>query len=219
MKNRILFIFILTIISCNSTREPLNGKYGKINKESNYWFSFEKKDSGFEYFLKGEWGILQYSKGKWSKNGKYLYLMGYTDKNLKLLDVNYQTQPAEKTQLDINCNTINAPIFTDIIINDTIIYRIKKDTVLMPKFNVKVIQVKSYLVFDGMLPIKPLIDTLVSVRKEIDNSSDKQISLNYFVKPEDFVRVVLSDTLLMNNKKIYVTSDTKKDLRKLNKLE
>jgi hypothetical protein len=194
---------VLSLLSC-TTYKPLNGSYTYGNSIE---FKFTESPNRFEYFSTSEMGLLEYSTGEWKLEKSKVYLLGFTNNNLKILKVEStigKNNDDDRTKISINYTNdepANHFIRTDIMINDSVAYPISKDTLLQPNFRSRTLQVKSYLSYKGLLSSNPKIDTLFSPKMKVDfNNVDKTVILKIKVNLKDFARTKLTDTLkIVNN--------------------
>lgn len=203
---------LLFLVQCTNTKQ-LSGTYSNGN---NIEFKFSDSPKEFEYFFRSEMGILQYSNGKWELEKDKMYLFGFNDGNVKTLDVKSEIDKnmhSSGTRIEIHYNTDNAATYIKslVLVNNINTYIITKDTVLSPDYTVKTIQIKSYLSYSGLLSSRPKIDTLYSSKINVSNESveHKNIILKFAVHPYDFVRVKLTDTLTVRNRRTMYDNKTK----------
>lgn len=195
-------IFILTILlfeNCNSVHN-LNGRYANSYAGvSGEEIRFMQQPNRFEYYLRSEMGVLEYSTGSWVRNKNQIILNGFTDNNIKDLNVESTiTDNADnKDKVLIQYTTTSNLVKSDIIINDNAVVRVSSDTTFFSDLKIKVVQIKSYLSYTGLLSSSPKIDTLYSSRIEVDKSSNKNkdVVLKFAVNPNDFARTKLTDTI------------------------
>ena len=212
MRLPFLILFVLLFIGCNTIKK-LNGRYTNGN---NVELKIKDRPKDFEYFLRSEMGVLQYSKGKWTLRERKLYLLGFSDEDIKALDVEHvinKNADGNSTRVEIHYSTDKAITYIKsvIVINDSKIYMIAKDTMLTPDYKVETIQVKSYLSYTGLLSSPQKIDTLYSSKIKVSDESNanKNIVLKFTVHPYDFVRVKLTDTLTVRNSHTLYQNKTK----------
>ncbi len=200
MRNTIIFIFtILLFENCNSIHH-LNEKYANnYAGVSGEEIRFMQQPNRFEYYLRSEMGILEYSTGRWVRNKNQIILNGFTDSNIKTLNVeNKITDNADnKSKVLIQFTTTSNLIKADVIINDNAGFRISGDTTFFSDLKIKTVQIKSYLSYTGLLSSSPKIDTLYSSKIEVNKSSNKNkdLVLKFAVNSNDFARTKLSDTI------------------------
>ena len=151
-------------------------------------------------------GLLEYSTGKWILEKNKLQLLGFTDDDLKTINVESgidENRNSDRAQILIHYSTdatTNNFIKTGIVINESIIYFITKDTPVVPNFKTNTIQIKSYLSYTGLLSSNPKIDTLYSKKIKVDNANQaKTIKLQFTVQSGDFSRTKLTDTITVKN--------------------
>ena len=179
----------------------MNGSYVYSNSIE---LRFTESPNRFEYFVRGEMGLLQYSTGEWKSDKNKVYLTGFNDKDRNVLNVETafaNNLNSNGTQVEIFYSTGKAATYIKsvIVINDNTIYEIAKDTILSPEYKVATIQVKSYLSYEGLLSSSPKIDTLYSQKIKVDEAKDKKIILKFSVSSEDFFRTKLADTITVKN--------------------
>ena len=211
-----IVIFILPVLlfeNCNSPHN-LSGKY--INSYagvSGEEIRFMQQPDKFEYFFRSEMGVLEYSTGSWIRNKNQIILNGFTDNNLKTLNVEDKItdNAGNKSNVLIQYTTKSNIVKAEVIINDNAVTRISGDTTFFFDFKIKTVQVKSYLSYSGLLSSPPKIDTLYSSRINISGSSEsKNIVLKFTVHPYDFARVKFNDTLTVKNSRtLYQKNKTK----------
>jgi hypothetical protein len=202
MKNAIVIqaIAILSIWGCTN--------YKKLNGNFVYGNSIElrltKNPKYFEYFIRGEMGLLRYSTGEWRLNKNKIYLTGFDSNNINILKIeSAATNSSNKngTQIKLFYHTDKVPTFIKSVlsINDSNIYKIVKDTCITLKYKVETLQVMSYLSCDGLLSSSPTTDTLYSQKINFDQPMGEIITLKFSVNSQDFVRTKLTDTLTVKN--------------------
>lgn len=195
-------IFILIILffeNCNSVH-TLNGRYtNSYAGVSGEEIRFMQQPNRFEYYLRSEMGVLEYSTGSWVRNKNQVILNGFTDSNIKTLSVEDKiTDNADnKSKVLIQYTTTSNLVKADVVINDNAVVRVSSDTIFFSDLKIKTVQIKSYLSYTGLLSSSPKIDTLYSSKIEVDNSSNKNkdVVLKFAVTPNDFARTKLTDTI------------------------
>lgn len=199
---RYTIIFILTVLlfeNCNSFHH-LNEKYGNsyvgVSGEE---IKFMQQPNWFEYYLRSEMGVLEYSTGSWVRNKNQIILNGFTNTNIKNLNVeNKITDNADtKDKVFIQYKTTSSLVKADVFINDNEVIPVSSDTAFFSEFDIKSVQIKSYLSYTGLLSSSPKIDTLYSSKIKVGNSSNKNIDvvLKFAVNQNDFARIKLTDTI------------------------
>lgn len=186
----LLFLFI----GC-TTIKKLNGKY---HDSKHIEFEFTEASNRFEYYFRSEMGVLEYSTGSWVRNKNQIILNGFDDSNIKILNVeNEITDNADENKIHVHYTTANNLIKADVIINDSVVVSVSKDTAISFATKIKTVQVKSYLSSIGLLSSSPKIDTLNSSKIEVGNNSNKskKVVLKFTVNPSEFARIKLSDTI------------------------
>lgn len=195
-------IFVLTILlfeNCSSVHH-LYGKYtNSYAGVSGEEIRFMQHPNRFEYYLRSEMGILEYSTGNWIRNKNQVILNGFTDSNIKALDVgNIITDNADNNdKVLIQYTKTSGLVKSDVIINDNAVVRVSSDTTFFSELKIKTVQIKSYLSYTGLLSSPPKIDTLYSLKIKVDNSSNKNkdVVLKFAVDLNDFARIKLTDTI------------------------
>ena len=204
---------ILLFENCNSVTH-LNGKYANSYAEiSGQEIRFTQQPNRFDYFFRSEMGLLEYSTGSWERNKNQVILNGFTDSNVKTLNVEstitYNSDNNGKVL--IRYTPPSKLVKADVIINDNNIIHVSMDTVFFSASKVKTIQVKSYLSYTGLLSAPPKIDTLYSSKIKIydDKNGNKNIFLNFTIYQEDFVRIILNATLTVKSNRIIYLGKSK----------
>lgn len=202
MKRLIILSAISTylLVQCTPYRD-LNGDYLYGNSIE---FRFAESPNRFKYYTKGEMGLLQYSTGEWKLSKNKVYLTGFTDKDINILNVESSVAAninsnGTKVQVIYATEKADAFIRSVVVVNNDSSYEIAKDTILAPEYTVKTIQIKSYLSYQGLLSSPPRIDTLYSRKIMIDGEKGNAITLKFSVNPEDFVRIKFIDTITVKN--------------------
>jgi len=190
-------ILLILLFSGCKAYEQLSGSYVYGNTME---LRFTENPNRFEYFVRGEMGLLQYSAGEWRVDGNKVYLSGFNDGNRDSLRVGSAVADSGGgTQVVIaySTDTVATYIKSVVVINGNVFYPITKDTVLVPVEKVASIQVKAYVESKGLLSGGPGRDTLYSQRMRFDGG---KITLKFSVGSKDFVRTNLADTLIVGNK-------------------
>jgi hypothetical protein len=207
LHNLIVFFAISYVIGCAPAVKP-QGRYGRVHAETmGEEFRFSQERSDFEYYLRTEGNVREYSKGMWAKVKDNILVNGFTDENLNLLNITYEF---ENNNRDIKnailvkykFDSLDLFIKTDLIINDTNLIRICSDTSILFDLEIKSVQVKSYLNHKGLLLGPPhLIDTLFSPKVLFTNTSNKNNNLyiKIDVARKDFYRIKMNDTIVIKN--------------------
>lgn len=186
-----------------TTVKKINGNYGD---GEHIELVFTDAPNKFEYYSRGEMGILVYSTGNWVQNKNQVILNGFTDINIKSLSVeNKITDNADnKDKVLIRYTPTSSLVKADVIINDNNIVRLSMDTIFFSAIKIKTVQVKSYLSYTGLLSSNPKIDTLYSSKIEVDNNSNKNkdVALKFAVDELDFARRKLTDTITVRNRAV-----------------
>lgn len=213
-------IFILTILlfeNCNSVHN-LNGKYANSYAGvSGEEIIFMQQPNRFEYYLRSEMGVLEYSTGSWVRNKNKLILNGFTDSNIKALHVEstITDNTDNKDKMFIQYTTTSNLVKSDVIVNENAVVRVSNDTAFFSMLKVNTIQIKSYLSYTGLLSSSPKIDTLYSSKIKVDNNSNKNkdVVLKFSVNPCEFARIKLTDTITVKSKALLYRNKIK--LKKL----
>jgi len=207
----LLIIFILSIFeSCTSTNHiqgSYNNVYFGIAGEK---FTFFKEPNKFEYYSSTEGALKAYSSGTWKQDKRSIFLSGYDNKNINILNIknNVKDYPNDnRDKIVVHYKVDPLDIFTkvDVIVNRTFQIRISDDTAFFVDNAVRTLLIKSYLAHqeDQLYRTSPLIDTLYSPEIKIaDPDKHKLILLKVNVAQKDFYRVKLIDTLTVKNRRI-----------------
>lgn len=200
---------LLFLVQCTTTKQ-LNGTYSNSN---NIEFKFIDSTKEFEYFFRSEMGTLQYSSGKWRLEKGKLQLFGFNDDAIKTLNVESivsKNLGSNGAKIEVQYNKDNTATYIKslVLVNNSNAYIITKDTVLSPDYTVETIQIKSYLSYIGLLSSSPKIDTLYSSKINVGNES-KDLVLKFTVHPYDFVRIKITDTLVVKNSHTLYYNKTK----------
>lgn len=206
MKNYFIVIIGLCLIGACRRSKIVSGSYTNGNAIE---YRFEKSPNYFEYFLRSEMGLLAYSKGKWIQKDDSLLLSGFTDKNIKHLEIKYNLSRENpindiltKIYYSSDCNYNY--IKTDILLNGIKLCEVVQDTIIQTTTVVNTIQVLSYMSYSGLFSNAPKNDTLSSsiISVEEGSSKHKIIYIRNMVSPEDFIRTEYSDTLIIKTDRI-----------------
>jgi hypothetical protein len=195
-------IFILAILffeNCNSVYH-LNGKYANgYAGVSGEEIRFMQQPNRFEYFLRSEMGVLEYSTGSWVRNRNQVILNGFADSNIKALNVKSAITDNlnNKDKILIQYRTTSSLVKSVVVINNDAVVNVSSDTAFFSDLKIKVVQIKSYLSYTGLLSSSPKIDTLYSSKIELDNNGNKDMVLSFSVNQYDFVRTKLTDTITL----------------------
>jgi len=196
--NIIFVLLVLLFENCNSANQ-LSGRYANSYSEVSGEEIIFNQPNRFEYYLKTEMGILEYSAGSWQQNKDKVMLKGFTRENIKVLyaESRITNNVDSMGRIVVQYVSKSNVIKVDIVLNDAEIFHISSDTTLLPSRRIKNIQVKSYLSHAGLLSSPPKIDTLRSSVISVDGESNlsKNVSLKFNINLYDFVRVVLHDTI------------------------
>jgi hypothetical protein len=211
MKKIIIILTVLPFffIGC-TTLKKLNGKY---SDGKHIEFVFTDTPNKFEYYLRSEMGVLEYSTGSWVQNKNQVILNGFTGSNINSLSYENTTtkNTDSKDKVLIRYTPASNLEKTDVIINDSNVIHVSMDTTFFSAIKIKTIQVKSYLSYTGLLSSPPKIDTLYSSKIKVNDGSseNKNIVLTFTVHPYDFTRVKFNDTLIVKSNRILYLNKTK----------
>lgn len=213
MKKTIVASTLSFILVYCSAVKHLNGAFHHGNTME---FRFKENPNEFEYFLRSEMGILQYSTGNWTLNDGRLYLQGFSDNNLKVLKVESTIHDAtnnNQTQIEVQCDKDNSTNYINkvLIVNANKIYSIAKDTTFIMNYRVENVQVKCYLSYTGILSSNPKIDTLSFSKINVseNGNKNKNVVLKFAVHAYDFARVKFVDTATVKNKNVFLLNQNK----------
>jgi hypothetical protein len=201
---------ILFLATCSNRH--ITGSYVLGYKGiSSHQIVFIEQPKAFEYDLKTESGIFEYSAGNWNQNKNYLILYGFNDKNIKVLDVeNKVTDNIGNDKILIQLSPLSNLIKTDVVINNSAVVPVARDTSFVYDGKIEGIQIKSYLSYSGLLSWQPKIDTLYSsVINPGSTNGVKLITLKFLVNPKDFVRIKLLDTVTIKNNHVLLWHNLK----------
>lgn len=133
-------------------------------------------------------------------------MKGFNDNNIDVLNVESKVEdhPNEnRNKIVVRYKDDPLDTFTkvDVIVNGSSKVRISGDTAFFTNAAIRTLQVKSYLVHEGLLlGTPPQIDTLNSPKIEVSDSSKyKVILLKFDVAHNAFYRTKLTDTLIIKN--------------------
>jgi hypothetical protein len=205
----ILTVSILFFASCTTYKKII----GSYNDGKYVEFLFKENANKFEYYLRSEMGVLEYSTGSWVRNKNQIILNGFTDSNIKTLNVEDKIidNADNKGKVLIHYTTTSNLVKADVIINDNAVVRVSSDTTFFSDLKIKTVQIKSYLSYTGLLSSSPKIDTLYSSKIEIDNSSNKNkdVVLKFAVNQSDFARTKLTDTITIKRNTLFYRNKIK----------
>jgi len=205
----ILTALLFFFIGC-TTIKKLSGNY---HDGKHIEFVFTDAPNKFEYYFRSEMGVLEYSTGSWIRNKNQIILNGFTDSNIKSLNLENKITDNVDNKDKVLVQYIPASnlVKADVIINNNVVIHISRDTTFFSAIKIKTIQVKSYLSYTGLLSSNPKIDTLYSSKIEVDNSANKNkdVALKFAVGPNDFARTKLTDTITVRNKALLYRSKIK----------
>lgn len=205
-------IFLITIFqNCTSTK-PIIGRYtysfaGIAGEE----IDFIQNPNTFEFYSRTEYGLQDYSSGTWTQCKKKIFLFGFNESNLKILDVKCKIeesfdQSRDKVVVQYRDEPLDTFTKVDIIVNGSYNVRIPGDTTFLTDASIRTLQVKSYLVHEGIsFGNAPRVDTLYSRKIEVSNtgSRNKMIFLKFDVDQRAFYRSRLSDSLMVKNNRTF----------------
>lgn len=213
----ILFIFFLLFTGCRNVKS-VSGTYSFIYRYSWGHYDFVNGSNKFEYINDGDNNLSGYTEGTWLINKNKLILTGYTDDNIRVLNIDSKITkrelPDNKTKIEINYNSKSqANLFTrfvliNLIVNDKQVIRIYNDTILNLSDNIQRLQIQSYPVRTkglGVTVAFKMKDTLYSKKIEV-GESDSIVKIKFDLDYRDFVRFTYADTFLIKNKNILITS-------------
>lgn len=173
--------------------------------------SFSQEPDKFKYYYRTEGRVREYSFGTWRQNKKMIILNGLADSSINVINIESKIEddPNEnRDRIEIQYKDEPLDPFTkvDIVVNDSAGVRIPGDTAYITDAVIRTLQVKSYLVHEGVLfGAPPHLDTLFSPRIEVSNrGKHKRILLKFNVDHNDFYRVRLIDTLTVKNRRTLV---------------
>lgn len=202
-------ILILSIFEGCTSPNHIEGSYtnvffGVAGDE----FKFSEEPKKFEYYSRTEGVLRAYSSGTWKQDKRSLFLRGYDNKNINVLDVEstVKNNPNEnRDEIVVQYKDNHSDTFTkvDVVINGNLQIRIPGDTAFFVDAGVRTLRVKSYLAHEGLLlATPPVIDTLYSLEiKMADPGKYKSILLKPKVDEKDFYRVKFTDTLTLKNRR------------------
>jgi hypothetical protein len=144
-------------------------------------------------------GVLEYSTGSWVRNRNQVILNGFADSNIKALNVKSAITDNlnNKDKILIQYRTTSSLVKSVVVINNDAVVNVSSDTAFFSDLKIKVVQIKSYLSYTGLLSSSPKIDTLYSSKIELDNNGNKDMVLSFSVNQYDFVRTKLTDTITL----------------------
>jgi len=174
----------------------------------------------FEYYLRSESGVHEYSAGSWRKVGDNIILSGFNNGDLKQLPVesNVTTNTdGAREKIVIQYVSKNTLSRAAVMINDHLRIAIAGDTVLLPGEKIKTLAIRSYLSYNGLLSVPPRIDTLYSpvIKGDDTDPAMKTYFLKFTVNPADFSRVTFSDTISVKKGGRVLLSGKGNKLRKM----
>lgn len=131
----------------------------------------------------------------------------FNESNLKILDVKCKIedsfdQSGDKIVVQYRDEPLDTFTKVDIVVNGSYNVRIPGDTTFSTDASIRTLQVKSYLVHEGIsFGNAPRVDTLYSRKIEVSNtgSRNKMIFLKFDVDQRAFYRSRLSDSLMVKN--------------------
>jgi hypothetical protein len=200
----IMIFFAILVFGCSSAFN-INGRYVHVFAEvSGEELRFSQGNNAFQYYSKTEANLREYSAGTWILKNKKIFLNGFEEKNINVLQVesmieNSSANNMDKIMIQYNDNVLDTFTKVDLIINEVVKIRIHGDTSFFTEA-INTLQIKSYLVYTGILfTTHPKIDTLYSDKMNFANNKSKTVSLKVDVDQIDFYRAKLLDTLTIKN--------------------
>lgn len=220
MKLILSSIIILLVIhafeNCTPTTH-IQGTYTNTNVYrglSGEEFRFGGDTSTFEYYSRLEGSISKYSAGTWRSDRKKVLIEGFNDESINLLNVkmgfeDYSQGSADRISVIYQYDAIDTFIKVDLTVNNNYLIRLSKDTTFQISMPITSIQLKSYLMYNGLLPsIPPRVDTLYYPEKQINHTDGhKNITLKFSISMIDFYRDKLADSLKIKNRTTLVFRD------------
>ncbi|MFX1706511.1 hypothetical protein PV783_21260 [Chitinophaga sp. CC14] len=201
-------IFVFLFIEACTSAGQVRGRYTNVFADLTVdELRFSQESNKFDYYSRTEGALKGYSLGTWKQNNRTIFLNGFNDKNINILDVESKVEDYSNENKDrIVVQYKNDPLDTftkvDIVVNGGSGTRVSGDTTYFVDAIVKTLQVKSYLVHEGLLLGAPTyIDTLYSPGIEMGNlNGHKKILLSLNVAQRDFYRIKVTDTLFIKNR-------------------
>lgn len=183
-------------------------------------FRFTRAPDLFQYFSRVEGSTIRFSAGSWAKSKKKIFLHGFDDTHIALLNIETSVADnklAGKDKIIIHYRSDSLDLFTklELCLNANCHIQIFGDTVFFVDKGLKSLTFKSYLSHENiLLRADPYIDTLYSPEIKI-GSSEKYISafFDVMVSQKDFYRINLSDTLIRKNERTLIWK--KKEYKKI----
>lgn len=178
----------------------------------------------FEYYTTTERGVRGYSSGAWQQAKRVIFLNGFDDKNINALNVEsrveaYSDRSKDMLVVQYEDDPLDTFIKVDVVVNEGAAIRIPGDTTCFSDAAITTLQIRSYLVHEGILLGNPArIDTLYSSRMEVSNNGrHNKIQLKFSVDLKDFYRIKLTDSLTLKNGRTLRWG--KRELRKIRETE
>ncbi|RAJ83445.1 hypothetical protein CLV59_103413 [Chitinophaga dinghuensis] len=198
---------LLLLGGCISTAH-VQGTYTNVYAEvAGVEFKLCQEPNKFEYYSRTEGSVTDYSSGTWQQDKKSIFLHGFDDKNIKVLNVESKVEDSpnendDKIVVNYKGNPYDTFIKVDILINGCFHSRITGDTIHSTDKVVRTLQVKSYMMHDGFgFVAPPHIDTLYSPEIVLTNPNNrKRILLKINVAHKDYYRSSFTDTLIVKSK-------------------
>jgi len=210
-----LFFFGIFFGSCTNINH-ISGTYTNVFKGiMGSEIRFLQTPDSFKYYLRTEGSVKDYSAGSWIKMKNKIILEGFNNNNINLIAVEstFENYPSyNQDMVVIRYRPKQLDVFTkvDVIINEDKRIRVSGDTVFFSAKKINNIRVVSFYNHDGLLLFNPeRIDTLSSSKITMSVNNYKRIALNFSIKPEDFYRIKLLDTLTIKNNKILLWGNRK----------
>lgn len=155
---------------------------------------FSQEPKKFEYYFRTEGALKSYSSGTWKQDKKVIFLNGFDDKNINALNIesNVEYLPNEnrdKIVIQYKDEVLDTFTKVDVIVNGNPRVRIQGDTTYFTDEAVRKLQIKSYLVHEGLLlGTSTTIDTLYSPEMEVAISTKhKKILLKLSISRNHFI--------------------------------
>ncbi len=207
--NIVLYCLVLT--GCASVVR-VNGRYANVfSGIAGEEFRFSRESNRFEFYSRTEGRIRSYSAGTWRQNKKVIFLNGFDDKNINVLNIesnieDYPNDRGDKVIVQFNDDRLDTFTKVDIIVNKTNRIRVSGDSTFFSNTPIGTIQVQSYLVHNNLLPGTPArIDTIYSSEIQVrSEGKSKQVLLKFYISYRDFFRDTIVDTLTVKNSRTLI---------------
>lgn len=217
----LLAIIIFSFFALGCANIKIDGRYiAKRSLLGGASFNFNDSNKEFEYYSYGEWGIQAYSKGTYAIKKNKIYLLGYTDANIKHID--YRSSVIDdsmnhskiKVCISYRMYQGNNMIQTILLVDNEKHINLNKDTTLFFHTMPRDLQVISYMSYDGLLSNPPPIDTLKTSRIIMSNRGRfNTINLSFIINGNDFSRVAMNDTLKIKKQNLLLKSVSNKKVK------